>query len=599
VFRVSEGRAEPAFPAGSTAPIHVLGLLQDRAGTVWIATHGGLFAWAGGRLEKRTTADGLAGDRILTLHEDSDGSLWIGCADGLTHYAKGRFQSVTAPDSLLDDTILGVVDDTLGNLWLTTNLGLSRVRKVDLEAFFNGRAKKVPFLAYGRRDGLRGRTFAGGQQPTAIRMSDGRLAFPSFRGVVIFDPHVVATVPRPPEVLVEELVAGGVSWSGPGPFVLPAGTQDLELGYTAPTFAAPAALSYRYELVGVDPGPVEAGGRHRAFYTNLAPGSYTFRVTATNSDGGSSPRTTAVSFRIPPRIVDTWAFRGGLLGMLVAAAFGAHRVRLAELRRRKDELEAIVAGRTEEIRTLNTTLEARVKERTADLEGALREMETFTSTVSHDLRAPLRAIDGFAAMLLEDAPPALDEDARRRLGVVRARSQRMGRLIDDLLAHTRIGRAPLRFVQVDMEALARRAWDEVEREDGPAKEAELRIATLPPGVGDPDLLFRVWRELLGNAAKFSAKAERPVVEITGEESGEETAYRVRDNGAGFDAAYAGKLFGVFQRLHSESEFRGLGAGLAIVRRIVLRHGGSVEAEGAVGAGATFTFRLPRRTAGQG
>lgn len=595
--RETAGRLEPAFPGEPAPPRRVIGFLEDRAGTMWIATHEGLFAWAAGRLVRRTTADGLANDRVLTLHEDVEGILWIGTASGLTRFAKGRLQSLTSTDSLLDDTILGIVDDGLGHLWLTTNRGLSRVHKADLDSFFAGRTRKVPFAAYGTDDGLRSRTFAGGQQPTAIRMADGRLAFPSYRGAVIVDPRSIEDSPPPPAVVVEEVIAGERTWSGPGPFELPAGTRSLEFRYTAPSFVAPASLSFRYELEGIDPAPVEAGSRRRAFYTNLEPGTYTFRATATNHDGLSSPRPTVVVVRIPPRFVETRLFKGVLLFAFGAAVFGLHRLRLATLRRGRVALESTVARRTEEIRQLNATLETRVQERTSELEGALREMETFTYTVSHDLRAPLRAIDGFAAMLLEDAADALDEEGRHRLGVVRASSQRMGRLIDDLLTHTRIGRGPLRLADVDMEALARRAWAEIQGDGNTGPGAELRIGSLPASQGDPDLLLRVWKELLANAVKFSSKSPAPVVEVAGEESGDETVYRVRDNGAGFDMAYSGKLFGVFQRLHSESEFAGLGVGLAIVQRIVARHGGRVEAEGAVGGGATFMFRLPRRPAG--
>lgn len=593
-MRVTAGRLQPAFPGEPSPPRRVIGFLEDRAGTIWIASHEGLFAWSGGRLERRTTADGLANDRVLTLHEDVEGTLWIGTAGGLTRFAKGRLQSVTSPDSLLDDSILGIVDDRLGHLWLTSNRGLSRVRKANLESFFAGRTAKVPFDAYGTSDGLRSRTFAGGQQPTGIRMADGRLAFPTYRGVVIVDPRAVSTSPPPPAVVIEEIVAGEVTRSGPGPFELPAGTRSLEFRYTAPSFVAPSSLAFRYELEGVDYGPVEAGSRRRAFYTNLRPGRYTFRVSAENHEGLSSPGPTIVVVDIPPRFVETRLFQGVLMVMLAAAAFGLHRARLAALGRRRNELEAVVARRTEELRQLNVTLETRVQERTSELEGSLREMETFTYTVSHDLRAPLRAIDGFAAMLLEDSSDVLDEKGRHRLGVVRASSQRMGRLIDDLLTHTRIGRAPLRLVDVDMVALARRAWAEITGGGDGGSRAELRLGELPAGQGDPDLLLRVWKELLSNALKFSSKTASPVVEVNGEASGDETAYRVSDNGAGFDMAYSGKLFGVFQRLHSESEFPGLGVGLAIVHRIVVRHGGRVEAVASAGSGATFTFRLPRR-----
>ncbi|MBK9376160.1 MAG: hypothetical protein IPN03_21160 [Holophagales bacterium] len=594
--RVTAGRLGPAFP-GEPAPLRrVIGFLEDRAGTIWIATHEGLFAWEAGHLVKRTTAEGLANNRVLTLHEDLEGVLWIGTAGGLTRFMNGRLESLTASDSLLDDTILGIVDDAIGDLWLTSNRGLSRVHKADIDSFFSGRTTKVPFTAYGTSDGLRSPTFAGGQQPTGIRMADGRLAFPSYRGAVIIDPGAIENAPPPPAVVVEEIIAGERTWSGPGPFELPAGTRGLEFRYTAPSFVAPATLSFRYELEGIDPGPVEAGSRRRAFYTNLEPGTYTFRATAKNHDGHSSPGPSVVVVRIPPRFVETWLFKGVLLVALGASVFGLHRLRLAALRRGRDELEATIARRTEDIRQLNLTLETRVQERTSELEGALGEMETFTYTVSHDLRAPLRSIDGFAAMLLEDASDALDEESRHRLGVVRASSQRMGRLIDDLLTHTRIGRGPLRLVDVNMETLARRAWAEIQADGKTGTGAELRIGSLPASQGDPDLLLRVWKELLANAVKFSSKSPVPVVEATGEESGDETVYRVRDNGAGFDMRYSGKLFGVFQRLHSESEFAGLGVGLAIVGRIVARHGGRVEAEGAVGAGASFTFRLPRRPA---
>jgi signal transduction histidine kinase len=596
LLRLSGGRLERGLPGTETEPIRVIGLLQDHAGTVWIATHEGLFSWASGRLQKRTKADGLASDRVLTLHEDVDGVLWVGTAGGLTRLAGGRFQSVTAADSLFDDAVQGIVDDGLGNLWLTCNLGLSRVRKRDVDAYLAGHAARVPFVAYGPQDGLRGRTFAGGQQPTAIRTSDGRLVFPSYRGLVIVDPRAMGAAPRPPAVIVEEVVAGDVSRSGPGPIELPPGTRQIELRYAAPTFVSPASLSFRYELDGVDPGPVEAGSRHRAFYTNLGPGTYTFRVWATNHEGVSSPGPTTIAIRIAPRFVETWPFRGALVAAFGAALFGAHRMRLAALRRRRDELEEVVASRTDEVRTLNAELERRVRERTCELEAALKELEAFTYTVSHDLRAPLRAIDGFAAMFLEDSSSSVDEDGRRRLGVVRASSQRMGELVDDLLTYTRIGRSPTRPADVDMEALVRRAWSDVRRDVGLEKGVELRVGSLPAGWGDPALLLKVWQELLSNAVKFSSKAQSPVVEITGEESGAGTAWHVRDNGAGFDMAYSGKLFRVFQRLHSEAEFRGLGVGLAIVQRIVDRHGGRVEATGSVGEGATVTFQLPRRPA---
>jgi PAS domain S-box-containing protein len=245
----------------------------------------------------------------------------------------------------------------------------------------------------------------------------------------------------------------------------------------------------------------------------------------------------------------------------------------------------------QEIRVLNEELEGRVRERTAQYKTANRELEAFSYSVSHDLRAPLRAIDGFTHILMEDHAPALDEEGRRLCRVIIDSTERMGRLIDDLLSFSRLNHAGMLSVPIDMTAMAESLLhDLVPAAD--RERTELRVGALPEAVGDPSFIRLAWQNLLSNAVKFSGKRERPAIEVGGRRDDGETVYWVRDNGAGFDMAYAGKLFNVFQRLHSESDYPGTGVGLAIVQRVIARHGGSIRAEGKPGVGATFTFTLP-------
>ncbi len=246
-----------------------------------------------------------------------------------------------------------------------------------------------------------------------------------------------------------------------------------------------------------------------------------------------------------------------------------------------------------EIRRLNVDLEQLVRDRTAELEAANRELEAFAYSVSHDLRSPLRAIDGYTRILSEDYRSCLDENGRRICGVVRRETLRMGALIDDLLALSRIGRAELKAAQIDMQATVEAAFQEVatsqERE-----RIDFRVGVLPSAAGDGALIRQVWVNLLSNAVKFSSGRNPAVIEVSSRAGDGETVFCVRDNGAGFDMQYVDKLFGVFQRLHSESEFEGTGVGLAIVHRIVTRHGGRVWAEGRLDGGALFCFTLPQR-----
>jgi len=232
-------------------------------------------------------------------------------------------------------------------------------------------------------------------------------------------------------------------------------------------------------------------------------------------------------------------------------------------------------------------------QRTEKLEITNKELDSFSYSVSHDLRVPLRAIAGYASMLAEDYYEKLDGEGQRLLNVIRESSKRMGTLIDDLLAFSKFGKQPLTHVEIDMRTLALHAIAELQGRDNYSS-ANAIVEAMPAAWGDYALIRQVCLNLISNALKYSSKKALPEIRISGEKRQTETIYAVSDNGAGFDMQYYNKLFGVFQRLHSADEFAGTGVGLAIIQRIVQRHGGRVWAEGAIDQGATFFFALPNR-----
>jgi PAS domain S-box-containing protein len=320
------------------------------------------------------------------------------------------------------------------------------------------------------------------------------------------------------------------------------------------------------------------------------------------------------------RLVPSGADREPLyLRLQALAEAGGERVRVVaidlsgrkqvedELARYREHLEWLVSERTHsleaevaerkraehEVRELNASLELRVAERTGELQGTVRDLEAFSYSVSHDLRSPLRSINGFANLLLEEFATDLDPEGKRLLHAIAKRTVNMGTLIDDLLRFSRNSRKALNLEPVDMTRLAREVAAALTGE-GRQSGIELEISALPPARADRAMIAQVLENLIGNALKFSSKASRPRVEVGSLAAEErEDAYFVRDNGIGFDMKYLDTIFGVFQRLSSTEDYEGTGVGLAIVEKVVTRHGGRVWAQSSPGAGATFFFSLPR------
>jgi light-regulated signal transduction histidine kinase (bacteriophytochrome) len=243
------------------------------------------------------------------------------------------------------------------------------------------------------------------------------------------------------------------------------------------------------------------------------------------------------------------------------------------------------------LRRENAELQEREKRRSEELAAAYQDLESFSYSISHDLRAPLRTIDSFAQVLEDEFAQPLGEEGRRVIGIIRRGSQKMDQLIVGLLEFSRAGRERLDLDRIDMTALAHAAAAEIMSVyTGP--KPVIDIAELPTVAGDATVMRQVWSNLIGNALKYSAKRPEPRISISGLMADREVIYRVEDNGAGFDMRYADKLFGVFQRLHRTEDFSGTGVGLAIVHRIIARHGGRIWAQGEPDAGACFQFALP-------
>jgi PAS domain S-box-containing protein len=702
-------------------------MLSEPGGRLWLGGPGELLCLQKGKVIERFTAtNGLPRGGMFALHRDASGVLWIGTEAGLGRLQDGQLKVITREHGLVDDAICQILEDDSECLWLGSNHGIMRVARSDAKEVATGLRSWLHCLQLGHDEGMLSETCTSGSSPSARRLRDGRLCFPTTRGLVVVDPRQFPSTiadPRqpglraaPPTVLIEEAIIDGrpsttSATAPPQVLTIPPGNHRVEIHYTGLTPSAPDKVRFRYRLESFDQDWTRVGTRRVAYFQGLPPGNYLFHVAAVSNDGAWNEAGATLPLVVQPFLWQTNWFRLlAVLGLIGGSSLTVWRVTRTKLQRRIERLEQqreleaerarlasvlegtsdfvafadrkgyvlyvnpagrrmLGMGDTEDIsgsrtasyhprwateliqseglpsatrdgiwsgetallhrdgreipvsqvmvahkdatgalnflstiarditerKRIQADLERRVEERTAELTATNKELEAFAFTVSHDLRAPLRNMAGFIQLLRERSKLVLDEVSIRYGKIVENEAQRLSALIDELLAFCRLGRTELRRSEVSLDQLIAEIRSELQTE---AKDRKIiwRIDPLPVVQADRTLLRQVLVNLISNAIKYTRKKDEAQIQIGGHTTdleSKEWVFYVRDNGAGFDMKYAAKLFGVFQRLHSASEFEGTGVGLANVQRIIERHGGHVWAEAEESKGATFYFTLPK------
>lgn len=618
--RVAPDGTLRVFTAADGLPSdRVVALAEAPDGAIWIGSSGGgLTRMAGGRFRSFTTRDGLSSDRVMSLRVDPDGTVWAGTSGGgLNRLRDGRIASVTTREGLFNDLVQVILDDGRGSLWMTSNKGVFRVARADLEAVADGRAAKLRSVAFGTSDGMRSASAAGGQQPAGFVGADGRLWFPTYRGVAVLDPERLRAKGRDPRLVIEEVLVDGRPADPRRPLVLPPGAERLQIHYTALALLAPDRVLFRVRLEGLDSEPVDVGRRRVAYYTSLPSGSYVFHVRASDAGGDWSAEAASLPFRKRPRAREAWWFWTAATLLVGAAAWGGVRLRLARLRAREAELLVLVEQRTRGIseekaraeearrRAESSRTEAErhreVAERaTAEAEEASRAKSRFLANVSHELRTPLNAIIGYSEMLSEEASEEGREVLVRDLEKIRSAALHQLDLVNSLLDLAKIeaGRLDLDVETFPVAPLV----DETAAIVRPLLEKNRNVlaVSLPSGgeltmTSDAMKLRQCLFNLLSNACKFTRDGRVDLdVRLLDEDGGREVSFRVSDTGIGIPPEKLPRLFEPFAQadLSTTRRFGGTGLGLSITRQLCELMGGTVTVESVPGAGSTFEIRLP-------
>ena len=577
-------------------------------GSMWIGTYdAGLVKYGRGEIHTYSIENGLSANGVLSLHEDTAGVLWAGTyGGGLNRLHQDKVVSYSSQDGLYNDNVYVIIEDDENYLWMTCNKGVFRVEKSALTRIANGEDIPIKSAVYGKPDGLRSAEATGGQQPAGWKARDGRLWFPTIGGVVSIDPSSMTTNAVVPPVVIEDMVIDYKSRDLQGAIHIEAGAKKLQITFTAPSFVEPNRVQFQYKLEGTDTEWSDPDTRREAFYTNLNPGQYTFRVRASNNDGVWNEEGAMLSFYLEPHFYQTAWFRSGVLLFLIAVGVIAYRGRIQQLKARQEALEHIVDERTRDLRIEKEKTEESKKIIEAQAEH-LKELDRFKTrffaNISHEFRTPLTMIIGPLENAIGGMYGSLDEKLERQVGIMLRNAQRLLRLINQLLDLSKIesGKMELRTQQRNivpfLEGVLLSSTSLAEK-----KAITLHFDTPRDEIGlyyEPDKLEKVFYNLLSNALKFTP--EGGTVSFTLVDHGPSEAFEegaieieVRDTGRGIPEADLPHIFDRFHQVDGSNtrEFEGTGIGLALVKELILLHKGSISVQSTLGEGTTFIVLLP-------
>jgi ligand-binding sensor domain-containing protein/signal transduction histidine kinase len=563
----------------------ILSIFENSEGSLWIGTFGGgLNHLRNGRFTRYTTKEGLSNDTVLSIYGDREGALWIGTnGGGLDRFKDGRFAVYTTKDGLFNDVVQEILEDEAGNLWMSCNKGIFRVSKNMLDDFARGAIKSISCIAYGTADGMKSRECNGGNQPAGCKTRDGRLWFPTIKGVVVIDPKNMRTNKLPPPVVIEQAVIDRRPVDPQKRTELPPGKGELEFYYTGLSLLAPERVKFKYKLEGFDEDwRIPADSRRVADYTNIPPGEYRFRVIASNNDGVWNETGAVYEFYLSPHFYQTKLFFA--LGVVAVGLLGyaLYLLRVKQLKARERELVSQVQERTKDL-----------LEMTRSLEEANRLQADFVSGVSHELKTPLTLIRLYGETLLYGQDFS-QEERRSYYQIITRESERLTHLIEKVLDFSRIDRDQKQYhlLEGDLSPVVTQTveiYGQYLRRQGFTIRTALATG-LPVISFDADAISAAILNLMENAAQYSSESKLIEVRLHLEDG--RVIFEVEDHGIGIPAGEREKIFQQFYRVRNGMGKGGYGLGLFLVRHIMDAHGGRVELESEVGRGSKFRLIFP-------